>query len=310
MFAATSAVRHEKPGQLASASDNRCSKEVLTGYCAWREGPLGTTEKPLAGKRIVLTRAPEQARELMDVLERLGAEVLSLPTVSFGPANDWTALDGALKNIAEYDWLLFTSQNAVRFFCQRYREIGVRPEKLASSKLRIASVGPATSQTAEHEGLRVEYTAKEHSGEGLLNELRAQLVGKRVLLPRSDRADDRLPNALRDSGAIVTEAVTYRTMPPAEFDSNVLAKVRGAEIDAIIFASPSAFYNLRDALDPAELAELSARVQFVAIGPTTARALRESGACVGIEAAESTAAGLANAIVDHYQGKSSAVRRS
>jgi uroporphyrinogen III methyltransferase / synthase len=257
-----------------------------------------------------VTRAPQQARELMDVLERLGAEVLSLPTVSFGPANDWTALDEALQKIAKFDWLLFTSQNAVRFFCQRCREVGVPPEKLASSKLRIASVGPATSQTAEHDGMRVDYTAKQHSGEGLLNELRAQLEGKRILLPRSDRADDRLPKALRAGGAIVTEAVTYRTMPPAECDSDVLAKVRGAEIDAIIFASPSAFYNLRDVLDGAELAEFSARVQFVAIGPTTARALRGSGASVGIETSESTAAGIATAIFDHYQGNSSAVRRS
>jgi uroporphyrinogen III methyltransferase/synthase len=253
---------------------------------------LAIIEKPLAGKRIVVTRAPEQSRELSEALTKLGSEVLSLPTVCFGPADDWTSLDRALRAISQFDWLLFTSQNAVRFFCQRLRAVGISPDKLASSGLRIGAVGPATAQAVEHEGMRVEYTAKDHSGEGLVDELGAELHGRKVLLPRSDRADDRLPKALRNAGAIVTEAVAYRTMQSATLDPNTLAKLRGAEVDAIIFASPSAFYNLRDGLKTGEVAELSSRVQFVAIGPTTARALRESGVTVGLESEESTAANL------------------
>ncbi len=240
----------------------------------------------------------------------MGAEVLLLPTVSFGPPGDWTALDSALRKIAEFDWLLFTSENAVRFFCGRCREVGIRPEELASSKIKVGAVGPATAKAAEHEGMRVEYTAKEHSGEGLVNELRAELRGKKVLLPRSDRADDRLPKALRNAGAIVDEAVAYRTMPPTEFDANVMAQLRQAEVDAIVFASPSAFNNLCDALSAAELAELSVHIEFAAIGPTTARALRGSGVTVGIETKESTSVGLATAIANHYQSRSSAMRHS
>jgi uroporphyrinogen-III synthase len=271
---------------------------------------LAIIEKPLAGRRIVVTRAPEQSRELSEALTKLGAEVLSLPTVCFGPADDWTSLDRALRAISQFDWLLFTSQNAVRFFCSRSRELGVRPEELASLGVRVGAVGPATAQVVEHEGIRVEYIAKDHSGEGLVNELDAKLHGRKVLLPRSGRADDQLPKALRDAGAIVTEAVAYRTMQPATFDANVLAKLRSAEVDAIIFASPSAFHNLRDVLTEDEAAELSAHVQFVAIGPTTARALRESGVTVGLESEESTAAGLATVIASYYQGQSSDARRS
>ena len=275
-----------------------------------REGPLETIENPLAGKRIVVTRAPEQARELTKALQQMGAEVLLLPTLSFGPSGDWTALDSALRKIAGFDWLLFTSENAVRFFCKRCREIGIKSEELASSGLKVGAVGPATAKAAEHEGMRVDYTAKDHSGEGLVSELRAELEGKRVLLPRSDRADDRLPDALRNAGAIVDEAVAYRTMPPTEFDANVMAQLRQAEVDAIVFASPSAFNNLRDALSAAELAELSVRVEFAAIGPTTARALRESGVTVGIEAEDSTSVGLATAIAKHYQSRSFPMRHS
>jgi uroporphyrinogen-III synthase len=267
-----------------------------------REGPLNAAEKPLAGKCIVVTRAPDQARELIEALELVGAEVLLLPAVCFAAADDWTVLDEALRKIAEFDWLLFTSRNAIRFFCQRCRELGIRCEELALPRLKVGAVGPTTAQASEHEGIRVEYTAKDQSGEGLVTELRDELQGKRVLLPRSDRADDRLPKALRDAGAIVTEAVAYRTTPPADFDSDVLAKVRRAEVDAIIFASASAFYNLRNALNETELSLLSSRVQFTAIGPTTARAMRESGATLAIETKESTTAGLATALVNHYQG--------
>src|SRR5579859_2922812 len=137
---------HARQARLAFASGNPCSKEALTESCGWREGPLGIIEKPLAGRRIVVTRAPEQSRELSEALAELGAEVLSLPTVCFGPADDWTSLDRALRAISQFDWVLFTSQNAVRFFCGRSRELGVRSKELTSLGVRVGAVGPATAQ--------------------------------------------------------------------------------------------------------------------------------------------------------------------
>jgi uroporphyrinogen-III synthase len=271
---------------------------------------LEVTEKPLAGKRIVITRAPEQASELTQALEQMGAEVLLLPTVSFVPANDWTAVDNALQEISKFDWLLLTSQNAVRFFCERCRERGICPEDLSSSKLRVGAVGIATAHTAKQESMRVDYVAKGQTGESFALELSGELSGHSVLLPRGDRADDRLPNALRNAGAIVTEAVTYRNMPPSNYDSQIMGRVLRGQVDAIVFASPSAFYNLRHLFDVGELAKLSESVDFVVIGPTTARALRESGGRVGIETQESSSTGLANAIASHYQSKNSTVRYS
>lgn len=264
------------------------------------------TNQPLAGKRIVVTRAPEQAGELIRELERMGAEALILPTVSFAPPSDWQPVDSALRAIDEFDWILLTSQNAVRFLAQRARELKLGPKVLESEKPSVAAVGPATAQATAEAGFRVDYTAQERSGDGLARELQASLRNRRVLLPRSDRADDRLPNLLREAGAQVTEVVAYRTAVPESLDARIVDKIQRAQVDAIVFASPSAYHNLSDAMGSKRLEELSSRVDFAAIGPTTARALREAAARVAIESNESSAAGLADAIAKHYQRQVSA----
>jgi uroporphyrinogen-III synthase len=256
--------------------------------------------EPLAGKRIVVTRAAEQSQEIADALENLGAEVLLMPTVSFAPPEDSSELDAAMKNKKDVDWILFTSQNAVRFVFQRACELTpVRPAQ--PPKPLIAAVGVATAQAARNLDLRVDFVAQTQTGASLAAELRDQLVGKRVLLPRSDRVDDRLPDALREAGAQVKEVVAYRTLRPASLDPEILSAVRKAEVAAIVFASPSAYHNLAAFVPAAELAALSERVQFAAIGSTTTRTLREAGARVAIEANDSSSAGLADAIAKYYQ---------
>jgi uroporphyrinogen III methyltransferase/synthase len=260
-----------------------------------------TVTQPLAHKRIVLTRAPEQSDELARALESLGAEVILLPTVAFAPPEDWQKLDEQLRHLDWFDAILFLSKNAVRYIFDRCAQLGIRCEMVGSSNRLIAAVGPATAQALAEKGLLVNYVAKNHTGESLVHELRESLVGRRVLLPRSDRGDDRVPNALRDIGATATEVIAYRTAAPVALDPAILARVRGGEVDAVVFASPSAFHNLRDSAGPADIAQLSARIQFVAIGPTTSRAIRESGSRVAIEAEETSAAGLEAALVTYYR---------
>jgi uroporphyrinogen-III synthase len=269
---------------------------------------LDATSKSLAGKRVVVTRATEQAHELAHSLEALGAEVVLLPTVSFAPVEDSHALDAELRRIAEFDWILFTSQNAVRFFCGRIHELGMQVAGLQSPRPLVAAVGQATATDAINEGFRVDTTPKNHSGEALAQELWGAIGDRKILLPRSDRADDRLPSALREAGANVTEITAYRTAAPVSVDPQILKSIRDAKVDAIVFASPSAFRFLSECVGAAELAELSSRVQFAAIGPTTARALREDGARVEIEATESSAAGLADSIAKFYQRQHSGAK--
>ncbi|MBZ5696244.1 MAG: uroporphyrinogen-III synthase [Acidobacteriia bacterium] len=267
-----------------------------------------TPNLPLVGKRIVVTRAAEQAPELVRALESLGAQVLLLPLVTFTPPEDWRPVDSALERIATFDWVLFTSQNAVRFFAGRAAQL--HREKGWPRPPKIAAVGPATASAAEREGFQVDHTAQEHSGEGLSRELSASLAGRSVLLPRSDRADSRLPDALLKIGAQVTEVIAYRTAPPNSLDSKIVSALAAGSVDAIVFASPSAFHNVAGLLGAGGMKKLSESAQFAAIGPTTASAIRAGGAHVEIEAEESSAAGLADAIAKHFQQRSETARRA
>jgi uroporphyrinogen-III synthase len=261
-------------------------------------------EKPLEGKRIVVTRAPEQAGELVRTLEHMGAEIISLPSVVFESPEDSRPLDRALGELGSFDWVLFTSQNAVRFVSLRLEQLGLPP-----TVRQVAAVGPATAEAAKLQGFHLDYVATNHTAHSLAKELRDSLAGGMVFLPRSDRAGDHLAIALREGGAQVTDVVAYRTVAPEAPDQAVLDRIRGAEIDVTIFASPSALHNLDGFLGAGELATLAERVQFAAIGPTTARAMREAGVRVHIEAEEVSAAGLADAIAKYYLERPNQPRR-
>lgn len=271
---------------------------------------MAKASQPLEGKKIVVTRAPEQARELQHSLEELGAQVLLLPTVGFAPPQDFRPLDAALARFIEFDWILFTSQNAVRYFSGRARELHLDLASPAIRRPRVAAVGPATSQAAREEGFSVDFVPTSHSGEALAAELSGAIRGSKILLPRSDRAGSRLPEALRKSGAQLTEVTAYRTLAPESLAPELLSQILRAEVDALIFSSPSAFHNLSDCIGAAALAQLSTRVQFAAIGPTTARAVREAGARVEMEANESSPAGLADAVAKFYRRNAPAARHA
>ena len=265
--------------------------------------------KPLAGKRVIITRAAEQAQELARSLEALGAEVLLLPMIAFAPPEDWSQVDAALRAWAQFDWVLFTSQNAVRFLARRAREMDATSQAAVASP-KIAAVGRTTAGAAAGEGFRVDYVAEENSGEGLARELRGALAGRSVLLPRSDLADGRLPEALREAGARVTGIVAYRTVAPLSADPALLAAIRERRADAILFSSASAFRNIANFFAEAELIDISNRAAFAAIGPSTAAAMREAGVRVEIEAEESSAEGLANSLGRYFERPSAAARRA
>lgn len=265
---------------------------------------MAANDKPLAGKRVVVTRAPEQSSELVRALENRGAGVILLPVVAFAPPDDLRGLDDALRNLKKFDAILFLSRNAVRYVFQRCRELSIQREAFGSQDRLIAAVGPATAEEAATEGLHVDFVAQNHTGESLVGELRDRLAGRSVLLPRSDRGDARVPSALRAAGANVTEAIAYRTVAPEKLDPGVLARIRRAEVDAIVFASPSAFLNLSNAMGRDAMNAISGQVHLAAIGPTTARAIRESGAHVDIEVSDAASIGVsavADAVAQYFQ---------
>jgi uroporphyrinogen-III synthase len=228
---------------------------------------------PLAGKRIVITRAALQSSELIDRLSASGAVPILLPLVSFAAPEDYAPLDAALLQWSRFDWVMFTSAYAVQVVVGRAASLG---RNLNSATPHIAVIGPATRAKAEKVGFRIEHTARTHMGTSLAQELRDRVKSKRVLLPRSDRANPDLSSALQKYGAHTTEVIAYRTLRPTDADQEKLARVARGEADAILFFSPSAVRNFVELSGPKQLSLLQDRVAIAAIGPVTAAALREA----------------------------------
>ena len=248
----------------------------------------------------MVTRAPEQSRELIAQLEELGAEVVSIPLVSFHSVEDPTEFDHAIRSIWNYDWLLFTSQNAVRFFLRTLLGAWVFLQRTADSA--AADRGSRSHHRGDGPGARIPRRSR---GPALAGNCAGQGAlgcgpGRKVLLPRSDRAARDLPDALREGGAEVTELLAYRTLMPEAAAQGAIREVSDGDVDVVSFASPSAFDNFSDALGRVRLKEVAKRTKFAAIGPTTAAAIRAAGFEVAIEADEAGSRGLVRALEDYY----------
>jgi uroporphyrinogen-III synthase len=253
---------------------------------------------PLAGKRIVVTRAIDQSRELKARLESMGATVLLFPAVSFSEPSDTAELDRAIRSLGEFDWILFTSANAVQFFARRCRKLGVEPSH--AGNYRCAAVGQATASAVAADGFPVDHVAQEFLGVALARELSASIAGKKIVLPRSERARPDLPDALKAAGAEVTEVVAYHTGGVGVIEPEVMRAIQEAQVDVISFFSPSAIENMRGELGEELLFRLGAKAALAAVGPVTAAALRSAGLRVAIEAPLATAESMAAAIANYF----------
>jgi uroporphyrinogen III methyltransferase/synthase len=264
-----------------------------------KSAPLAAAS-PLVGKRVAITRAIAQSSELFEKLKQRGAIPTSLPLVSFSAPEDYAPLDAALRRWSDFDWVLFTSANAVQSIVARGSAAGISVQPL-HDRPRIAAVGPATEDAASAAGFAVAHVAKTHLGCALAEELGPQLRGKKVFLPRSDRANPDLPVALQTLGADATEVVVYRTLPPNDGDR--VAKVIGHEADAAVFFSPSAVHNLAELIGKQSLTELQNKITFAAVGPITSAALREYGIHQIVTAADTTAAAVVEALETYFAAR-------
>ena len=243
---------------------------------------------PLAGKRIVITRQREQAAPFADKLRALGARPLIVPTIATRLPADTQALDAALSCLAAYDWVIFTSANTVRHVWERLSTLG-RP--LPPTWPAIAAIGPATAHALLQRGLRAQIVPSAHVAEALAEALaaRADLRGKRILLPQSNLARPVLAEMLRNAGAQVDAVVAYETYPPPA-DPSALA----GGVDAITFTSPSTARNFA-AMFPDARTRLGGAL-IACIGPVTARAVRALGWPVDVVAEPHTEDGLIAAL--------------
>jgi uroporphyrinogen III methyltransferase / synthase len=253
--------------------------------------------RPLEGRRIVITRSPEQSSDLRARLEEVGAEVISLPLVRFLEPENAADRDGAIRSLDKFDWIIFTSANAVTFFLARCRAVGCWPN---TGRTKVAAVGSATRMAAEKEGLPISLVPAEFSGAGLAAELSGVISGKSVLLPRSDRASEELPSILRRAGAKVTEVIAYVTAGPETFDRGLIEEICHGQVDAVTFFSPSAFREFQKLMRPEGLANRDSPVALAAVGPVTAEAIHAAGLPVAIEADKATTASVVAGLERHF----------
>ncbi|RUM38341.1 MAG: uroporphyrinogen-III C-methyltransferase [Desulfobulbus sp.] len=259
--------------------------------------------RPLFGKRMVITRTRAQASELVAHLEEYGAECLEYSTIHIEPLDDYQQLDQALERIKSYDWILFTSLNAITYFFKRLNATGRDSRALASCC--VGAVGRATAEALMEYGIRADLVPEKFTGEGLAESLIKNGVQKsRILLPRALKAMETLPEMLDDAGAEVTVAPVYQNVPPQGRKEELREELAKGEIDLVTFTSSSTvtnFLTMVDAADKKELDKLLTNVRIAAIGPITAETVTRNGLKVDIQPDKYTITDMVAAIVDHYR---------
>ena len=248
---------------------------------------------PLTNRRILITRSPGQASILADTLQHLGAQPILIPTIQIAPPTSFAPLDAAISSLATFDWLIFTSANAVEAFQNRLT--GPLPANAT------AVIGPATAKAATAIGLHVTLVPPSGVAESLADALLPQIrPGVRMLLVRAATARDILPRALAAAGAALTIVEAYRTIVP---ESSIAALEQlfshpANYPDVITFTSSSTATNLLTLLGSAGLT-LPPSILRASIGPITTRTLMDAGFPPHLEAPEPTVASLAQAIATH-----------
>jgi uroporphyrinogen-III synthase len=232
--------------------------------------------QPLAGRRILITRARHQAGRLAEALEAQGAEVLRLPTIEIVPPETYAHLDAVLEVISGFDWLIVTSANGAAALADRMQFLRIPPERL--QHLQVAAIGPATAAAVGRIGLKVFAMPEEYVAEAVVAMLREKVVGKRILLARAAVARDVIPEQLRQCGADIHVVEAYRTVIPKDSIAQVreLFEERKPLPDAATFTSASTVNNFFALLAAAKL-ELPKGLRAVSIGPVTTRTLRQHG---------------------------------
>src|SRR5437762_4288914 len=253
---------------------------------------------PLRGRRIVVTRAREQAGELVRALEEMGAEVGPAPTIRIEPLPDLEPLRRALSRLADYRWTVFTSQNTVHVVLERVAGWGLAPHIFAQT--RVAAIGPATADALGAAGVRVELVPAGYVAESLVEALATQdsLGGARILIPRAATARDALPAGLRALGAQVDVIPVYETVREAGDGRALAAELLAGRLDAVTFTSSSTVRHFVELVG--REAAGCGRCGTVTIGPVTAATARELGLTVAVEANEYTVPGLVAALVRYY----------
>ncbi len=265
--------------------------EVLTfrDQLAWYE------RLPLFGQRIVITRPAGEAPRSASVLEALGAEVLVAPTVEIRPIPDPGPLDAAIARLRDFDWLVFTSANGVRYFLRRLAHLG--HDLRALGGIRLAAIGPSTAEALAESHLRADLVPETFRSEALAATLGSRAAGARILLARADRGRAVLREELENL-ADVTQVAVYQNADVESLPDDVVARIADGNVDWITVTSSAIAARLHALLPEPARRQVGGRVRLASISPVTSQSVRRLGWEVGVEATDYTWGGLVRAIVD------------
>lgn len=242
----------------------------------------------LAGKRVLVTRAAEQAGPFVSQLRERGARVVECPTIRLAPPEQWGPVDGALRQLPGFDWLILTSANGVRFLFERLAHLGIAAAALQGCKICV--VGPKTAEALKLRGVMADLVPEQFTAEGVVAAFNGlDLQGKRVLFPKAAGARDVIPRLLAEQGAVVVDPVLYRTLLPEQLPEAARSALEQRELDLAIFSAPSTVQNLATLVGGADrLVQLLQGVTVASIGPITSRACRDLGLTVAVEPLQAT----------------------
>jgi len=242
-------------------------------------------------KRILITRPRAQAHEFAENLRSAGFEPIFFPVIEIRPIENNMALDQALAKLECYDWIVFTSVNAVDVLFERFSSL-LLEEGLG---VKFAAIGPKTAEALQARGIALDFVPDEYVAESILAGL-GDIRGKWVLLPRAEIARKALPEAIAEAGGIPHEIAVYKTLH-VQPDPGGLAALKSG-VDWITFTSPSTVQNFvailrQQKMDPLQLV---GKPKIACIGPITERAARDAGFEVNVVAERYTTDGLINAL--------------
>ena len=275
---------------------------IVVGHVVTLRDGLNWFEKnPLFGKRIVVTRAREQASSFLATLSALGAECIEFPTIEIVPPKTWDKLDSAINNITDYQWVIFTSVNGVKYFFERMHVLG--KDARALNNIKIGAIGPVTAQTVRENGIQPDLVPDEYKAEAVVDKFEGQITDSlKILLPRAAKARELLPKELEKMGATVDVVETYSTEIPDHNRDIIRDMLENNDIDLVTFTSSSTVTNFVKMFesDKKQFLDWMTRVNIGCIGPITAKTAEENDLKTSIMPEDYTIEALANAIVQYF----------
>ncbi|MHB1458477.1 MAG: uroporphyrinogen-III C-methyltransferase [Armatimonadota bacterium] len=253
--------------------------------------------RPLTGKKVIVTRSREQMSSLSTLLLEQGAETIEFPVITIAPPDDFVILDAALSHMEDYDWLLLTSANGVTAVIDRLHVLGWDSRWLKGPK--IGAIGPKTAESIKDLGITVSYMPSESVAEAVVDQFPEDPTGKRILILNAKDARDVLPKKLQERGAEVESITVYQTVIENSDSSGIKDLMEKGDIDYITFTSSSTVSNFVRLIGKDTIALMLDKTKVVCIGPITSQTAVELGLNPDIVAEDHTIEGIIDALVTY-----------